>query len=195
MCNDQVLPIKILWYYAKPISVRKTRQQAARGREDEIATTAGLHERAGGGGHGCEVVARQGGGVRGEGRGARAASSEDVGRGGVGRGRGGVEQGTRVANTVPGTRVTRQRTRAKAKVGNAVETTQTVEEEIEMFEDDDDEPDIGKTLHAKDGKLGFVTNRGFVAATNFLVDIQSQVFSEKYSIKGIITTCSICFPL
>ena len=65
-----------------------------------------------------------------------------------------------------------------------------------MFEDDDDEPDIGKTLHAKDGKLGFVTNRGFVAATNFLVDIHSQVFSENYSIKGILTvfTCSDAPP-
>ena len=38
---------------------------------------------------------------------------------------------------------------------------------------------VGKILHAKDGKLGFMSNRGFVAATNFLVDIQAQVFSEK----------------
>ena len=103
-------------------------------------------------------------------------------------------QGTRGADTATGSRVTRQRTRAKAKVGNAVETVETTQNvDEEMLEDDDDEPDIGKTLHAKDGKLGFVTNRGFVAATNFLVDIQSQVFSEKYSIKGIIT-CSLYAP-
>ena len=143
-----------------------------------------------GGGH----DSRHGGGAHVGGRGARRASSvgrEEVaghGRGGGVRGRGGVGRGTRgvaADNTAPGTRVTRQRSRAKAKAVNAaVETTQQVEEE--MFEDDDDEHDIGKTLHAKDGKLGFVTSRGFVAATNFLVDIQSQVFSENYSVKGMI---------
>ena len=49
---------------------------------------------------------------------------------------------------------------------------------------DDDEEDIGKTLSAKNGVLGFVTKQGFKVATNFLVDIGSQVYSEKYSIKG-----------
>ena len=39
-------------------------------------------------------------------------------------------------------------------------------------------------MNAKDGKLGFVTKRGFISATNFLVDILSQVYSEKYAIKG-----------
>ena len=51
--------------------------------------------------------------------------------------------------------------------------------------EDDEEPDVGKTLHAKDGKLGFVTRTGFKVATDFLVDIASQVYSETYSIKGI----------
>ena len=146
-----------------------------------------------GAGGGSELVAGQGGGARAGGRGSRGPGTEAVGRGGVARG---VGQGTGGADTAPGPRVTHQRTRAKAKVGTAVETTQNVDEMIEMFEDDDDEPDIGKTLHAKDGKLGFVTNRGFVAATNFLVDIHSQVFSENYSIKGILTvfTCSDAPP-
>ena len=49
---------------------------------------------------------------------------------------------------------------------------------------DDEEPDIGKTLHAKDGKLGFVSSKGFVCATNFLVDIAAQVHSINYSMKG-----------
>ena len=49
---------------------------------------------------------------------------------------------------------------------------------------DDEEPDIGKTLHAKDGKLGFVLSKGFVCATNFLVDITAQVHSINYSTKG-----------
>ena len=35
-------------------------------------------------------------------------------------------------------------------------------------------------------QLGFVTNKGFIAATNFIVDIASQVHSERYSIKGRI---------
>ena len=33
-------------------------------------------------------------------------------------------------------------------------------------------------------QLGFVTNKGFIAATSFIVDIASQVHSERYSIKG-----------
>ena len=60
---------------------------------------------------------------------------------------------------------------------------QQAETHEEVFHDDE-EPDCGKTLHAKDGKLGFFTNRGFICGTNFLVDIESQVYSEKYSIKG-----------
>ena len=49
----------------------------------------------------------------------------------------------------------------------------------------DDEPDTGKTLHAKDGKLGFFTSsKGFVYATNFLVDIVSHVHSKRYVLKG-----------
>jgi hypothetical protein len=39
-------------------------------------------------------------------------------------------------------------------------------------------------LHSKDGKLGFITSKGFVCATNFVVDIASQVHSIKYVIKG-----------
>ena len=34
------------------------------------------------------------------------------------------------------------------------------------------------------GKLGFFANKGFIFATNFVVDITFQVYSEKYSIKG-----------
>ena len=33
-------------------------------------------------------------------------------------------------------------------------------------------------------QLGLITSKGFLFATNFLVDIESQVYSEKYSIKG-----------
>ena len=51
-------------------------------------------------------------------------------------------------------------------------------------EREDDLEDIGKTLHAKEGRLGFVTGKGFVTATNFLVDIRAQVHSTKCSIKG-----------
>ena len=44
----------------------------------------------------------------------------------------------------------------------------------------DDQPDIGQTLHAKDGKLGFFTSsKGFVYATNFLVDIVYHFHSER----------------
>ena len=55
-------------------------------------------------------------------------------------------------------------------------------EKSSFFEDDDD---IGNTLHAKDGKLGFYTSsKGFAYATNFLVDIASQVHSDRYTLKG-----------
>ena len=67
--------------------------------------------------------------------------------------------------------------KALAKVTNA-----PVEETIK---EDEDEEDIGKTLHAKDGKLGYVTSKGFVSVTNFLVDIHARLFSQKYLIKGI----------
>lgn len=59
--------------------------------------------------------------------------------------------------------------------------------DLVISDDDEDESDDvtkGKSLNAKDGKLGFVTKRGFISATNFLVDILSQVYSEKYAIKG-----------
>ena len=60
---------------------------------------------------------------------------------------------------------------------------------LESSDNDEDESDDvtkGKSLNAKDGKLGFVIKRGFVSATNFLVDIRSQVYSEKYAIKGTV---------
>ena len=39
--------------------------------------------------------------------------------------------------------------------------------EEDVFHDDKD-PDTGKTLHVKDGKLGFfASSKGFVFATNF----------------------------
>ena len=43
---------------------------------------------------------------------------------------------------------------------------------------------IRKTLHVKDGRLGFVTANGFISATNFNIDIESQVSSLHYSIKS-----------
>ena len=57
--------------------------------------------------------------------------------------------------------------------------------EKSSFFEDDEGPDVGETLHAKDGKLGFYTSsKGFIFATNFLVDIASQVHSERYTLKG-----------
>ena len=81
----------------------------------------------------------------------------------------------------------RQRNAAKSKAGSGARRSRSVPNpgnQEDVFYDDDEEPDIGKTLHARDGKLGFVTSKGFMNATNFLVAIESQVFSEKYSIKG-----------
>ena len=61
-----------------------------------------------------------------------------------------------------------------------------------------DDEDAEKTLHVKDGKVSVtyvilehffcfvIYSRGFVFATNFVLDIGSQVFSEKYLIKGKI---------
>ena len=73
----------------------------------------------------------------------------------------------------------------------------------ETVHEDDEDDDIGKTLHAKDGKvltlntdfhnynvlfpqLGMITWKGFKANTNFIVDIAAQVYSEKFNVKGKI---------
>ena len=75
---------------------------------------------------------------------------------------------------------------AKAKAGRTERRSRSVNgvaDQEHIFHDEEEE-DIGKTLHSKDGRLGFVTSKGFIAATNFLVDIGSQVYSEKYCIKG-----------
>ena len=85
----------------------------------------------------------------------------------------------------------RQRNNARAKSkdggggvqGQAATASENHETNDEVYFDDE-EPDIGKTLHAKDGKLGFITSKGFVCATNFLVDVASQVHSQNYSMKG-----------
>ena len=150
---------------------KKTRQQARQdgGTGSEGGGTTGED----GGGHGVRDGVTAGTERRTRRANVDTAAARGLEGGVNGVGRGGGER--------PAGRVTRQRARAKAD--NAVEANLDVVEE-EVIDDDDDEPDIGKTLHAKDGKLGFVTNRGFVAATNFLVDIQAQVFSETYSIKG-----------
>ena len=74
--------------------------------------------------------------------------------------------------------VARERARAKSKPQQGTDTGEEHAPQV------DDLEDTGKTLHVKDGRLGFVTNKGFTAATNFIVDFESQVFSQKYSIKG-----------
>ena len=58
------------------------------------------------------------------------------------------------------------------------EATRAREEEAvrQAAIEEEEEDDIGKTLHVKEGKLGFVTNKGFISATNFVVDIESQVY-------------------
>ena len=76
--------------------------------------------------------------------------------------------------------IAKTRSRAKAKSKSSTEEAQAQGSTEESFEQED----VGKTLHAKDGRLGFVSKKGFLAATNFLVDIGSQVYSEKYSFKG-----------
>ena len=48
-----------------------------------------------------------------------------------------------------------------------------------------DKEDRGKTLSVKGGKLGFISDNGFQEATNFIVDIGAQVYSERYRIKGM----------
>ena len=146
-------------------SIRNTRQQAARktveGGGDREPIEGARRDRAEGGG--CEEVPARGGG-----------RDEGDARGGVAEGASGGFQA----------RVPRQRTRAKAKAGNAAVEAVHQEADEDVFEDDE-EPDVGKTLHAKGGKLGFFTRMGFKVATDFLVDIASQVYSETYSIKGI----------
>ena len=76
----------------------------------------------------------------------------------------------------PSERLSRERARAKAKP--------PVENEPPENTEDQETEDVGKTLHMKDGMLGFVSNKGFTAATNFVVDIESQAYSLKYSLKG-----------
>ena len=101
-----------------------------------------------------------------------------------------VTRAQKKTNSEGGDKVTsaRQRNAAKAKSKDgsaqvpAPAASDDPENEDVYF--DDEEPDIGKTLHAKDGKLGFVTSKGFVSATNFLVDIAAQVHSMNYSMKG-----------
>ena len=148
-------------------SIRNTRQQAARktveGGGDRGPSEGARRDRAEGGGRD-----RAQGGGRDEGSARGGGHDEGDSRGGVGF----------------QARVTWQRTRAKAKAGNAAVEAVHQEADEDVFEDDE-EPDIGKTLHAKDGKLGFLTRMGFKVATDFLVDIASQVYSETYSIKGI----------
>ena len=53
--------------------------------------------------------------------------------------------------------------------------------------EDQETEDMGKTLHMKDGMLGFLSNKGLIAATNFVVDIESQAYSLKYTLKGQLT--------
>ena len=59
---------------------------------------------------------------------------------------------------------------------------------LEANEESDEELTAGKSLHSKDGRLGFVSSKGFVPATNFILEINSQVYSERYSIKGDTST-------
>ena len=80
------------------------------------------------------------------------------------------------------------RTRAQGRVAAeeaAVVAPKRVQYREEAIPNDEEEDDIGKTLCAKDGKLGFMGKKGFFPATNFLVDIESQVSSDRYSIKGL----------
>ena len=78
-----------------------------------------------------------------------------------------------------GISVPRQNLRARAK---AIRKSAYVEEVIDDTDEDDEIN--GKSLSVKDGKLGFITSKGFQSATNFIVDIASMVYSKKYSIKG-----------
>ena len=86
-----------------------------------------------------------------------------------------------VAENKTGQRRTRQRAKAKTKTRTVVveEAEESLDEEVETGKSLK-----GKTLQAREGSLGFVTSNGFIQATNFIMDIRSQVISEKYSIKG-----------
>ena len=44
--------------------------------------------------------------------------------------------------------------------------------------------DVGKTLAVREGRMGFIGNTGFDRATNFIMQIGSQVYSLRYAIKG-----------
>ena len=80
-----------------------------------------------------------------------------------------------------GQRRSRQRAKAKTKTRAVVveEAEESLDEEVETGKSLK-----GKTLQAREGSLGFVTSNGFIQATNFIMDIRSQVISEKYSFKG-----------
>ena len=56
-----------------------------------------------------------------------------------------------------------------------------------------DDPDVGKTLHASNGRLGYVTDRGFMEATNFVIHVEDFVYSETFKIKGKITIANGIF--
>ena len=97
----------------------------------------------------------------------------DVGTGGdTARGR-----GTREASAPRRGRAARGRARARTR-----RSPVPLEEEDTFYEDD--EVEKIKTLHTKDGKLGFFSENGFIFVTNFIVDIGSQVSSRNYSVKG-----------
>ena len=73
--------------------------------------------------------------------------------------------------------------RGKARAGRINQPATNVVEESHF--DDDDEEILSMTLCAKDGKLGYMSKKGFTPCTNFLVDIESQVSSDRYMIKGM----------
>ena len=60
------------------------------------------------------------------------------------------------------------------------------DEENTIFLDDEETMKTGMTLCVKDEKLGYIGKKGFVFVTNFLVDIEAQVSSQRYSLKGIL---------
>ena len=74
-------------------------------------------------------------------------------------------------------------TRGKARTGRRNQPTTNDIEESDF--DDDDEETLSMTLCAKDRKFGYMSKKGFTPYTNFLVDIESQVSSDRYMIKGI----------
>ena len=84
-----------------------------------------------------------------------------------------------VAENETGQRRARQRAKAKTRTVVVEKAEESLDEEVETGKSLK-----GKTLQAREGSLGFVTSNGFIQATNFIMDIRSQVISEKYSIKG-----------